>query len=1329
MKMQDVFELFFFVKLINLRYLVMLFSLVMSAFTFASPPTIALSDAPLYLSSGNVHPNLLLDLSVEYPTAKAAYNNVDDYNRSTEYLGYFNPRKCYESGGIRRFTLVNSSGAATIDTQGASSKLASFSDMQNGYFYAVKDTDANYECEGTAFSGNFMNWASASAIDMLRLALTGGDRVVDTPSQTILQRAFLPNGFYNSGYFVKKVVSSVSGKSSPERITPYKVSRLYVFNCDNKILFSDSDTLNVCAGQRSYPSNNAALDSKIYFPSDRILGEFLVRVQVCDNSENITRLDLCALYPSGNYKPVGNMQRNQNSMRFGTFGYLLDNTNTRYGGVLRAPMKYVGNKQFRAANGFLPEPNDRPEWDAITGVFLSNPEKDVSGNSGVINYLNMFGRRGNYKVNDPLSEMYYESIRYLQGGTATPASTEGMSADMQDSFQVISKWIDPVEASCQRNYVILIGDANTHHDTYIPGSTLIGANRPKRPAESSAKNGKDNPKLPPFDVKVQTDLVASLESTRTLGNLLPVPELANMATSYTGADAGTFYLAGTAYWAHTNDIRLDKPVRVTTFVIDVDENGNGSIDNVSRSRTAPRRSQLYLAAKYGGFNDTNGDKNPFMTFAKDGVTVVNNNNEWAASNQNDPDNFFLASDPKKMINAINSIFQSVASSAGTLAGVGISSTSASDTPFIYEPGFSAPKWSGILLKKRFDASPAIPIWNAAEILTGNPNAKIAPFPSVDARNLYTSMVNKDGALKTVPFIWNGGSYFSAADQLNFNTNQHTGEIDNLGAERINYLRGDRSMEEGMDARSQSTFTFRPRDSVLGDIISSTPVYYGTPAKNLSAPGYSKFYRENAYRRKAVYVGANDGFLHAFDADNGTELFAYAPNALLSRLSALTDSFYSHQSFVDDKIVVKDVLVKGDWKTVLVSGMGAGAKGLFALDVTDPGKFSSGAGALWEFTDKIDPDIGNILSTPLIAKFRVGGNAVSPIYTNYVIVSSGYNNYGATPGGSGNGAIFILSLDKMPGEPWVLNSNYFKLTTPIKDTSRANGLAAPNLVYGGDGAVAHLYVGDLQGNLWRFSFLDTSLATLSHTPALIFTAKTRSGKNQPITVQPQIVYAPGGGYILLFGTGKYLEANDLLPSDYGENSYYAILDTTYNADVVTSRSQLTPRIATRSGNGYVVTGKSFIYGVKSPKSKGWYLDFPDSQITGERIHHDLPGVVTGSAYSFNTMMLNVSPCSLGGGRKYAVDVLTGVSSGETGFASSIGLMSSPVLINLGTTVGDRNATGARRVTTKYLQRNQGPAGNEMTSLPDVVTRAGRVSWIEVQNFQELRKAAVPAKKEN
>jgi type IV pilus assembly protein PilY1 len=118
---------------------------------------------------------------------------------------------------------------------------------------------------------------------------------------------------------------------------------------------------------------------------------------------------------------------------------------------------------------------------------------------------------------------------------------------------------------------------------------------------------------------------------------------------------------------------------VKTFAIDVDENGNGSIDYASRSNTAPRFSQL-LTAKYGGFNDLNLDLNPFKTFATDGKTIVSNNKEWASGNGTDPDNFFLASEPKKMMSAIDNIFKTVASSGGNLAGVGISSTSASDNP-------------------------------------------------------------------------------------------------------------------------------------------------------------------------------------------------------------------------------------------------------------------------------------------------------------------------------------------------------------------------------------------------------------------------------------------------------------------------------------------------------------------------------------------------------------------------------------------------------------------------------------------------------------------------
>jgi len=479
----------------------------------ATPPALMLSDTPLYLGGSRVHPNLLLDLSVEFPTVKAAYSDLNDYNKTNEYLGYFNSKKCYINGGYKNFTLINSVGNNTSDANGFATRFASWSDMQNGYFYAVKDADRNFECDGSGFSGNFMNWASSSSIDMLRLSLTGGDRVVDSASQTILQRAFLPSVFYNSGYFPKKAVSATSTMSAPRMVTPYNVAKLYILNCENRIIFSDVETNNSCASARTYPSNNSYLDNKLYMSSDRVLGEFLVRVQVCDGTESNSRLDLCMQYPSGNYKPVGNMQRYHSSVRYGAFGYLLDNTNTRYGGVLRAPLKYVGDVQYRASNGFLAEPNDRSEWDPATGVFLVDPEKDVSGNSGVINYLNKFGRSGNYKTYDPLSELYYESIRYLQGNSPTPESTNGMTTTMRDNFQVVTKWEDPITASCQRNYIVAIGDANTHQDTYIPGTALTAANRPKRAIEPSSNDANGNPRLPAFNVKAQTDVVAAMEIT------------------------------------------------------------------------------------------------------------------------------------------------------------------------------------------------------------------------------------------------------------------------------------------------------------------------------------------------------------------------------------------------------------------------------------------------------------------------------------------------------------------------------------------------------------------------------------------------------------------------------------------------------------------------------------------------------------------------------------------------------------------------------------------------------------------------------------------------
>src|SRR5471032_839590 len=181
-------------------------------------------------------------------------------------------------------------------------------------------------------------------------------------------------------------------------------------------------------------------------------------------------------------------------------------------------------------------------------------------------------------------------------------------------------------------------------------------------------------------------------------------------------------------------------------------------------------------------------------------------------------------------------------------------------------------------------------------------------------------------------------------------------------------------------------------------------------------GYATFYARSKLRRAAVYLGANDGMLHAFDVVDGSELFAYVPDALIATLNDLTSPAYVHQAYVDGLASAAEAQVNGVWKTVLVSGMGGGAQGVFALDVSDPQQFAAGSGALWEFTDRDDPDMGNVVGLPQIAQFRAGASGMR----YFAVVASGLDNdaddgeiahAGRTR--AGNGALFLLALDKAP----------------------------------------------------------------------------------------------------------------------------------------------------------------------------------------------------------------------------------------------------------------------------------------------------------------------------
>ncbi len=145
---------------------------------------------------------------------------------------------------------------------------------------------------------------------------------------------------------------------------------------------------------------------------------------------------------------------------------------------------------------------------------------------------------------------------------------------------------------------------------------------------------------------------------------------------------------------------------------------------------------------------------------------------------------------------------------------------------------------------------------------------------------------------------------------------------------------------------------------------------------------------------ALFVGSNDGMLHAFNAANGNELFGYIPSWLGPKLSALTTTGYNvsgHQSYMDGSPVVGEAKVGNDWKTVLVSGTGGGGQGVFALDVTNPAAFDASK-VLWEFTDRDDADLGNVVGKPQILKLRTSAPSAAAVYKWFAVVPGGVNNY-------------------------------------------------------------------------------------------------------------------------------------------------------------------------------------------------------------------------------------------------------------------------------------------------------------------------------------------------
>ncbi|MCO5398438.1 pilus assembly protein [Ralstonia soli] len=608
-------------------------------------------------------------------------------------------------------------------------------------------------------------------------------------------------------------------------------------------------------------------------------------------------------------------------------------------------------------------------------------------------------------------------------------------------------------------------------------------------------------------------------------------------------------------------------------------------------------------------------------------------------------NAYLASDSATLQQSFQSIAADITSKVAAASAVSLNAGSWGTGTALYQAKFSSGDWSGQLLAYAINADGSLgsQLWDAGkqinaqnwdtgrQILTYKPSAALGargiPFrwPVVPASPTSTEL---DAAQST---------------KLNYNANQTTN--DGYGAQRVSYLRGNTANEANTCPSCTPSFRNRPT-SRLGDIVHSSPNYVGAPAfnypDNFESASYSAFASTWSKRTPMIYVGANDGMLHAINATTGNEVMGYVPAAVYSNLSTLTAPAYSHQYFVDGAITVGDAFYKSAWHTMLAGALAAGGQGIFALDVTDPSKFSESTAsqiARWEFTDANDADMGYSFGQPLIVKTNNGRWSV--------IVANGYNSTQGDGAASTTGHAVLFVLDAETGAITA------KIDTKAGTTSSPNGLSGPIAVdTNGDGIADVVYAGDLAGNMWKFDLSSTTVSNwsvaygTSASPQPLF-----STGGQPITMRPDVTKNQQGNYLVVFGTGQYLATNDNATT--AGQTFYGIIDKGAAVGGVSSLQQQsvlgtatgtdgnTYRISTHAVGKATLdapeTGDNAIsLGSYNSTKLGWYINLPTS---GERAVTD--ATIRSGRVIFNTVIPSNAVCSAGGtGWVMELDVFTG-----------------------------------------------------------------------------------------
>ncbi|CAG9175324.1 Type IV pilus biogenesis factor PilY1 [Cupriavidus laharis] len=565
---------------------------------------------------------------------------------------------------------------------------------------------------------------------------------------------------------------------------------------------------------------------------------------------------------------------------------------------------------------------------------------------------------------------------------------------------------------------------------------------------------------------------------------------------------------------------------------------------------------------------------------------------WHAAVNSRGDNY-SAGDASGLTAALTNALSQIASRSGSSSSAATNSTTLNTDTALFLTRFRSGAWTGELLSQSYnpgDQAFTTLNWNAYQNV-----------PAAASRKIYTW---SPGGTTPVgkPLTW------SSDTDTSLSSTQKTA----LGGDKaiVAYLRGDTTLEKRNGGKYRDRVTDNGRgvlvSNVLGDIVNSSPIYVKASdsgydfLKATEGRSYFSFLANNRVNRRAmIYVGANDGMLHGFDALTGVETFAYMPNQAIvgsNAVKALASPDYIHRFFVDATPAAGDAYFQrtgetaASWRTVLIGGMGAGGKAMFALDVTDPANFDASK-VMWEISADTETDLGYTIGTPVIGRLNSGKWVA--------IFGNGYES------ASGKAVLYVVDLANPSGTGGIR-----KIYADPKETAatgNGNGLGSPEVVYDNNLTIQAAYAGDLKGRMWKFDLSDTNptawAARMGTTPGVpLFTAVdgvNTTPQAQPITAAPTALINPkdpNKGFLLTFGTGRFYDTADSGATGY--NSVYGVWDDQATSVTRSMLQSQTLALATITVGDtprtlYTLSGNTVDY----TRQKGWRIDLLTQ---GERV---------------------------------------------------------------------------------------------------------------------------------